>query len=253
MSIGYKLAKVKLDHVTLSFPLLGKGSRQRVEGRHLTGAGFLTRGGGNKSESVAALNNICLDLKDGDRLGLIGRNGSGKSTLLRLIAGIYEPQHGHVDVQGIVASLFSIGLASKPEATGYRNIELSGLMAGYNLHEIRELTPAIEKFSGLGEYLGMPVRTYSNGMAMRLRFASGTAFDPDILLMDEWLGAGDPTFQEKAERRMQELVEKAGIMVLASHNHNTIKKNCNKVLWLDQGICRALGGVDDVLTQYTDS
>lgn len=241
------MAKVQVQNVTLSYPLIGKGSRQKIDGENMDGAGALTIKKGMKTESIAALVDINLNLSDGDRLGLVGRNGSGKSTLLRLIAGIYEPQEGYVKTTGNIASLFSLGLATKMEATGYRNIELAGLMAGYSKTQIERLIPEIEEFSELGDYLNMPLRTYSNGMAMRLKFACGTSFLPDILLLDEWLGAGDPAFQEKARARMDELVNNAGIMLLASHNHKTIKKVCNKVLWLDKGICRAFGDVDEVL------
>ena len=133
-----------------------------------------------------------------------------------------------------------------PDATGYRNIELLGLIAGYSKKEIKKLSPQIEEFSELGEYLHLPVRTYSNGMAMRLKFSCGTAFAPEILLMDEWLGTGDPEFKLKARQHMSEIVNEAGILVLATHNKKHIREECNKLLWLHKGMMRALGPTEEI-------
>ncbi len=190
---------------------------------------------------MVALSDVSLSMRDGDRVGLIGRNGSGKSTLLRTIAGVYEPHVGEVEVHGRVAGLFSAGLGIRAEASGYRNIELAGLVAGRSNEDVRAKIADIAAFTELGEYLNMPVRTYSSGMAMRLKFACATAFAPDILLMDEWLGAGDPDFKKKASRRMDELVDQAGLLVLASHNHRLVQETCEKTIWMDRGCMRAFG------------
>ena len=235
------MASIHLEDVQLSYPMLGGGSRKRVEGAMVQSAGAIVKDSSSRSRGISALRNISFSLMDGDRVGLIGHNGSGKSTLLRVLAGIYSPLKGKLQVEGRVASLFSVGLGMKPEASGFRNIELAGLMAGFSRREIDERLPEIADFCELGEYLNMPVRTYSNGMAMRLKFACGTAFEPEILLMDEWLGAGDPAFQKKAAKRMRELVDKAGILVLASHNHHQIAEECNMVIWLDRGEIRGIG------------
>lgn len=243
------MAEIQLANVTLAFPMLGSGMRRQIVGE-ATGAGAIIRDDGKRGRSVVALNNISLSLQNGDRVGLIGRNGSGKSTLLRVMSGIYEPLEGEVSVRGKIASMFNVGLGVRPEATGYRNIVLTGLVAGYSRAEIEAMTPDIVEFAELGPYLNLPLRTYSNGMAMRLKFACATAFQPDILLMDEWLGAGDAEFREKAEQRMTELVEKAGILVLASHSDNLIQRMCNKVLWLDGGVMRAFGPTAEVMAQY---
>lgn len=241
------MASVQFENITLTYPILG-GAKPKVENAsEIGGAGSVIRDKANQSRSIIALEDISLRLKDGDRLGLIGRNGSGKSTLLRIVAGIYEPLEGFARIEGSVAGLFSAGLGVHAETTGYRNIILSGLMAGHTREEIKEIMPGIVEFCGLGDYLDMPVRTYSNGMAMRLTFACATAFNADIILMDEWLGAGDPTFQAAAEKRLRNMVDQAGILILASHNHQVIKRSCNKLAWLDRGRLRALGDVDDVL------
>ncbi len=246
------MAFIHLDQVSLTYPMLGAGSRNLVTKTALVGAGNVLKDKKQRSSGIVALSDISLKIEVGDRVGLVGRNGSGKSTLLRVMAGIYEPLEGRVHVEGTIASLFSLGLGTKTEANGYRNIELAGLMAGYSRDQIDEKLPAIAEFTGLGQYLNMPVRTYSNGMAMRLKFACGTAFSPEVLLMDEWLGAGDPSFQKKASDKMAELVEQAGILVLASHNHQLIKNSCNKVIWLDRGEMKLFGPVDEVLEQVDD-
>ncbi|MEL7032712.1 MAG: ABC transporter ATP-binding protein [Pseudomonadota bacterium] len=250
------MSSILLVDTTLSYPMLGGQAQlsEFSEGRapdvNRTGAGHIMIDGSQRTKSIVALDRINLKLQDGDRLGLIGRNGSGKSTLLRVIAGIYEPQSGSIHVSGSVAGLFSAGLGVHPETTGYRNIILSGLMAGYSRSDAKDLLPSIAEFSELGEYLHMPVRTYSNGMAMRLTFACATAFDADIILMDEWLGAGDPSFQAKAQERLRKMVDKAGILILASHNHNVIKQSCNKVAWLDKGRLKMFGEVEEVLEAH---
>ena len=247
------MASIVLEHITLSYPILG-GDKPKVVGpSQLGGAGSVIKDGANRTRSVVALEDISFELQDGDRLGLIGRNGSGKSTLLRIIAGIYEPLEGRARIEGAVAGLFSVGLGVHPETTGYRNIMLSGLMSGYSRAQVTDMMPEIAAFCDLGEYLDMPVRTYSNGMAMRLKFACATAFDADIILMDEWLGAGDPSFQDKAQRRLRKMVDDAGILMLASHNHSVIRQSCNKLAWLDRGRLRAFGDVEEVLAFHDEA
>jgi ABC-type polysaccharide/polyol phosphate transport system ATPase subunit len=199
---------------------------------------------------VRALDNISLDLRQGDRLAIIGHNGSGKSTLLRVLAGIYHPQQGIVECDRAVSSLFNISLGFRADASGYRNILLKGLIAGKTRGEIDRLLPGIAEFTELGPYLHMPLRTYSQGMAMRLAFAIATAFSNDILLMDEWIGAGDAQFLEKAVSRMTSFVDSAQILVLASHSASLLRRVANKAIWLESGRIRAVGSVDDLLSQY---
>jgi lipopolysaccharide transport system ATP-binding protein len=184
---------------------------------------------------IHALRGVSLEFREGDRVGLMGHNGAGKTSLLRLLAGIYEPTSGHVHIEGRVSSFINLGLGLDMEATGYENIELCGLMFGLDHAEIRRLTPAIAEFSGLAEYLDMPVRTYSSGMGMRLVFSIVTSVKAEILLMDEWLSVGDAEFVALAEARLKELVDASSILVLASHSEETIRKHCNVLVRLEHG------------------
>lgn len=204
-----------------------------------------------RPKALKVLEDVSFKLKAGDRLAIIGRNGAGKSTLLRLLGGAYYPDSGKVDSQGLIRGLYNLRLGVKQEASGYRNILLSGLVAGHSLKEVKSKMAEIAEYTELGDFLSMPVFTYSTGMRMRLMFAAATAFDPDILLMDEWIGAGDEEFRKKADQRMNELVEKSGILVLASHQRRLLQSICNKGLWLHEGHVKAYGNLDDVLAEYT--
>jgi lipopolysaccharide transport system ATP-binding protein len=184
---------------------------------------------------VRAINRVSFELRDGDRVGLVGHNGSGKSTLLRVLAGAYEPGGGTLRVEGSIASMLNIWLGMDLEATGYENIFMRAVVMGMRRHEIEGMVDEIIDFSQLGEYIDMPLRTYSSGMAMRLAFSISTAVSADILLMDEWLSAGDAEFSEKARRRINEVVSRARILVLASHDDSLIRSNCNKIMNLSHG------------------
>ena len=199
---------------------------------------------------VRAIDDLSLELKSGDRLGLVGHNGAGKSTLLRVLAGIYPPSSGTVDVLGKSVPLLDIALGMDDQSTGRQNIRLRGLLLGMTDAEIRRKTDDIAEFTELGDYLDLPLRTYSSGMRVRLAFAISTAVDADILLLDEVLGVGDASFQEKANRRLQELHDRSDIVVLAIHDSKAIQKNCNKVLWMERGKARMFGPVDDVVRAY---
>lgn len=203
-----------------------------------------------KIRAVKALENISLDLKSGDRLAIIGRNGSGKTSLLQVLAGIIPPDTGRIVMRGVATSVININLGMQPEASGHRNIMLRGLAAGRTRAEVEAKRSEIQEFSGLGDFLDMPVTTYSSGMRMRLNFAIATAFEPDILLLDEWLSTGDAAFREKATERMKAFVGKAGILVLASHNRKLLLDNCNTAIWLDGGVVRARGDVKTLLDEY---
>jgi len=168
-------------------------------------------------------------------VGLVGHNGAGKTTLLRLLGGVYEPTGGQIDVQGTVTSLIDVTLGMDMESTGYENIVLRGMMLGMSKSEARKHTPEISEFSGLGESLSMPVRTYSSGMVLRLAFSIATTVHPDILLMDEWLSVGDAEFVLRAEERLKAMVDKASILVIASHNPAIISDLCNVVIKLEKG------------------
>ena len=199
---------------------------------------------------VKAIDGLSLTLESGDRLGLIGHNGAGKSTLLRVLAGIYPPTAGTVAVQGKTVPLLDIALGMDDQSTGRQNIRLRGLLLGMSDAEIRRKTDDIADFTELGDYLDLPLRTYSSGMRVRLAFAISTAVDAEILLLDEVLGVGDASFQEKANKRLTELHARAEIVVLAIHSSDVIRKTCNKALWMDRGKVRLCGGVGDVLDAY---
>lgn len=184
---------------------------------------------------VQALKDINLEIKAGDRVGLMGHNGAGKTSLLRLLAGIYEPTSGQIQIRGKVSSFINLGLGMDLEATGAENILLCGLMFGLDFDEIKRLTPDISEFSGLGDFLQMPVRTYSSGMVMRLVFSIVTSVHAEILIMDEWLSVGDADFVIHAEERLRKLVDAASILVLASHSETIIESLCNVIVRLEHG------------------
>lgn len=228
------MAHITARDVFVDFPIYGAQSRsfKKALFRAATG-GLIARD--HDHIVVRALNGVSVDLRDGDRVGLVGHNGSGKSTLLRVFAGAYEPVAGSVVVEGRVASMLNILLGMDAEATGYENIYLRAVVMGFRPADIRPLVDDIVDFSELGDYIHMPMRTYSSGMAMRLAFAVATCVDAEILLMDEWLSVGDADFSEKARKRLSKLVGQAKILVLASHNEQLIKGNCNKVIRLSHG------------------
>ncbi|MFL9870936.1 ABC transporter ATP-binding protein [Paraburkholderia megapolitana] len=199
---------------------------------------------------VRAIDNVDLRLEKGDRIGLIGRNGAGKSTLLRMMAGIYSPTYGSVVSTGKVVPLLDISLGMDENSTGMQNIRLRGLLLGMSDAEIREKQQSIAEFSELGDYLDLPLRTYSSGMRVRLAFAVSTAVDAEILLLDEVMGAGDASFMQKAKDRLADLHSRAEIVVLAMHSNTEIRKVCNKALWMERGGVRAFGPVEEVVSQY---
>jgi len=244
------MAHIHLDQVTIEFPIYN------ARGRSLTGELFRrTVGGIIKSDkahnvSIVALREISLELADGDRLGLIGHNGAGKSTLLRVLAGIYEPLAGRAHIQGTVASLTDLTMGMNMEATGYENIVSRGVFLGLQVKEIRAMIPEIEAFTELGEFLELPLRTYSSGMLLRLAFAVTTAIVPEILIMDELIGAGDAAFVSKATARLNQMIGNSRILVIASHSTETIRRFCNKAALMETGRIISLGPVDEVLATY---
>jgi lipopolysaccharide transport system ATP-binding protein len=235
-------ASVACRDLTLRFPVYGvdaKSLKKRLAA--VTVGGRLGSHAG--VTEVTALSNVNLELKAGDRLGLVGHNGAGKTTLLRALSGAYEPDEGQVEVQGRIAALLDLGLGIDPSATGFDNIRLRGRIAGLTTREIDSRMDDIAEFSGLGPFLAMPVKTYSAGMRARLAFAAATAVDADVLLMDEWIAVGDAEFQQMAHKRLLKLVERAGILVLASHDLDLIRLYCNKVMRLEGGVASAVTDV----------
>lgn len=212
------------------------------------GARFFTDDSG--FVSVRALDNINLQLNQGDRIGLLGRNGAGKTTLLRLLAGIYEPSVGAVDINGAVTPMFALEAGMDQDATGYENIKLRAQLLGMTNDQVDEIQDDVAEFTGLGDYLYVPIRTYSTGMMVRLAFGVATALRPEILIMDEMIGAGDAAFIDRANERLESFVGAAGIMVVATHSPGILKQWCNKGILLEKGRLKALGDVDDVIELY---
>ncbi len=198
---------------------------------------------------VRALDQISFTLGRGDRLGLIGSNGAGKSTLIRVLADIYAPSAGKIERQGTLIPMFDIGIGFDQESTGYENIFLRGMMMGLTRREIADRTDEFAAFSELGEYLDLPIRTCSAGMTLRLMFSIATSVTGDIILMDEWISVGDESFQSKAQQRMLEITGRAGILVIASHDPNTLRQHCNLGMRLEKGRVADFGPIEKVLSR----
>jgi len=244
---------LELDHVTVSFPVYQGGSRSLKKRLLLRGSAGRIARDANDRITIDALRDVSLSLDRGDRLALIGANGAGKTTLLRVMAGIYEPMSGAVTVRGRISPMFDIGLGIDTDLNGYDNIRIRGLLLGLTPQEIDARLPDIAAFTELGDYLDMPVRTYSSGMMLRLTFAVATCFEPEILLMDEWILAGDAHFMDKARARIDAFVEKASVLVLASHNLDVCRRWCNKGVWLQGGKVMAFGAIDHAIESYAAS
>ena len=244
-------AHIELEAVTVDFPVYSAFARSLKTGLlHKGTGGRIGRDAGRHVLLVRALEEVTLTFRQGDRVGLIGDNGAGKSTLLRVLAGVHQPTRGQVRRRGRVASLFDLSLGIDPDATGYENIMVRGMFLGLTRSEVRERIEEIAAFTELGDFLAMPVHTYSTGMMLRLAFAACTCMEPEILLMDEWIGVGDASFVEKAQRRLAQFVDRAGILVVASHNPPLLERNCTQGVLLDAGRIVAAGPIGDVLREY---
>jgi homopolymeric O-antigen transport system ATP-binding protein len=245
------MAAIDLDRVCVDFPIYDSDRSLRKLLFRTSVGGVVTRDATRRNRlSVRALDNISLSLREGDRLGLIGHNGAGKSTLLRVMSGAYQPSSGSIRLEGAVSALLTLGVGIDPEETGYANIHNGCLLLGLTPSQIRDRIEEIADFTELGEYLRMPVRTYSSGMQVRLSFAIATSLEPDILLLDEVMGAGDAVFTIKAERRIMKLMDRANLMVLASHSNDLIRRLCNKAVLLRSGRIEEYGPVEATLVAY---
>jgi ABC-2 type transport system ATP-binding protein len=242
-------ASIELNNVSVSFPIYSAGSRSFKNAMLAA-----TTGGriGNEAKHVVvqALDQVSLKFSQGDRVALIGHNGAGKTTLLRVLAGIYEPRGGWVRVEGRVTPMFDVNLGIDPESTGYENIILRGLYLGLTKAEIMERRDSVAEFTELGPFLDFPVRTYSAGMHARLAFAMATCIEPEVLLLDEGISAGDASFMEKANERLQQFVAKTGILVFASHTDELVKRLCNKAVLMEHGRAVWVGEVKEGLEVY---
>ena len=249
------MPSIVLEDLTIDIPILSLRARSL---RTIAVAKARAIGGkiidsGSHVSVVRALDRISFKLGTGDRLGLIGPNGAGKSTLIRVLADIYSPTAGKIERQGTLIPMFDIGIGFDHEATGYENIFLRGMMMGLTRRQIADRTDEIAAFSELGEYLDLPLRTYSAGMTLRLMFSIATSVAGDIILMDEWITVGDESFQNKAQKRMLEITGKAGILVIASHDPNTLLQHCTLGMRLEKGRVTDFGPIEKVLNRPTQA
>ena len=246
------MASITLEKVSVSFPIYSSATRS-LKNRLIqsaTGGQIRSESGSNRIAVVQALQDIDLALESGDRIGLIGHNGAGKTTLLRVLARIYEPNEGRVSIDGSTVPLFDISLGMDPESNGYENILLRGLYLGLNRRQILARMDEIAEFTELGDFLNLPIRTYSAGMRMRLAFAVSTSVAPDILLLDEGIGAGDAAFLEKANQRLARFTEQVSIIVVSSHSEELVSRMCSKALLMEHGRVLMSGTTAAVLAQY---
>nr|WP_237666301.1 ABC transporter ATP-binding protein [Burkholderia sp. KCJ3K979] len=244
------VAYIDLKNVTLDLPIYDVQGRSLKKQVMRMGRRNRIAEGSDGVIVVRALDDVNVRFERGDRIGLIGHNGAGKSTLLRVMAGIYPPTAGTVSRSGKAVPLLDISLGMDENSTGMQNIRLRGLLLGMSDAEIRKKQQDIAEFCELGDYLDLPIRTYSSGMRVRLAFAVSTAVDAEILLLDEVMGVGDASFMHKAEARLADLHSRAEIVVLAMHSNSEIRKVCNKALWMERGRIRAFGPADEVVSQY---
>jgi ABC-type polysaccharide/polyol phosphate transport system ATPase subunit len=243
------MSKIIVNHASVEFPIYQRGTYVTLVEKSRGPGGLIARYR-NKRPVVKALDNISFQLEAGDRVGVVGHNGAGKSTLLRLLAGIYEPVSGTVHTEGVIAPMLSLSQGIEKEATGYENITIRGIFLGMTTREIKKQQQEIADFSELGEYLSMPVRTYSSGMLVRLAFAISACIKPDILLLDEVFGAGDKGFKDKARDKMYELIAQAKIIVFATHSFDLMQQFCNKVLVMQAGRILDYNTIDAVMKKH---
>jgi len=238
--VGIDIPIFDVGRASLKKALIGRtvGGRFAQSGSHLT---------------VSALKNVTLEVRDGDRVALIGDNGSGKSTLLRVASRVYTPTSGSVSIVGNISPMFSAMLGMSMEATGMENIQIAGTVWGMTRAQIKSSVDDIAEFTELGDFLKLPVRTYSNGMLLRLAFAIATARHPEILLIDEVIGVGDTGFFEKAFERLTALIERSRILMVAAHNDDILRRLCNRAIWLSHGLVVEYGDIEPVLAAYRDA
>ncbi len=242
------MTRIELDRVCLTFRVR---RHSRVTFKEYI-VRRLFREAVNPYVEVRALQDVSLRFRDRERVGIIGPNGAGKSTLLRVVAGVYPPTQGKRVITGRVSSLFDIALGFESEANGWDNMAYRGYLQGETPRSVRAKMQEIAEFSELGRFLDMPVRYYSTGMLVRLAFSIATAIEPEILLVDEVLGAGDLAFQQKARQRMHQMMARARLIVVVSHDLNALAELCDTGVWLDHGRVRAVGAMNELIAAYTE-
>lgn len=250
MLIGCEMSRISLKHVSVDIPIFnsqGRSLKKTLMGVATGGRIGLTEEG---KTVVRSLDDISFVISPHERIGLLGHNGAGKSTLLRVLGKVYVPTSGDVVIEGKIGSLIDISLGIDTEATGVENIYLRAALLGIPKNKVDAELDSLIEFTQLGEFINMPVRTYSTGMHMRLAFGVSTMISPDILLMDEWLSVGDQQFQSLAEQRLNKLIERSNILVIASHSRQLIEKCCTRVLWLEHGQLKMDGKPEVVCPLY---
>jgi len=247
------MSLIEISHACVDIPIFTSRNRslKNAFGKALTGGTIVGEDSG--TPSVRALDDINLTLTAGDRVALIGHNGAGKSTMLRLMAGIYRPSSGHVRVEGDIGALLHMQLGLDPDFTGRENTTLIAASLGLSRAERRAIVPEVAEFCGLGDFMDLPVRTYSAGMLARLAFGIHTAVPHDVMLIDEVIAAGDVGFHEKVEARLQPLLAKAKIMVFASHDDGLLRRYCSKGIVMSAGRIAFLGQLEAALGYYHQS
>jgi ABC-type polysaccharide/polyol phosphate transport system ATPase subunit len=243
------MARITLDNVSLQFRVRKQDKLGLKD--YLVKWMFLEKR--NPFMEVRALEGVSLEVRRGERVGILGHNGAGKSTMLKVLAGIYPPTTGTRIVEGRISSLFDITLGFEPEASGWENIKFRSYLQGETPATLKGHVQEIAEFSELGDFLDMPVRYYSAGMMVRLAFSISTAIEPEILLIDEALGAGDLNFQQKARTRMREMMSKAQLIVMVSHDLNALADFCDRLIWMDHGQVRQVGPPDEIIPAYKKS
>lgn len=229
------MAKIIFKNVCLDYPVLATNGQSLRHSLVKLGTGGILAKNANKITIVQALHDINFQAYDGDRIGLLGHNGSGKTTLLRCIARIYQQTSGSIETDGKITPLIELGAGIDHELSGYENIKRLRLLHGVKRRDINHHIDYIAEFSDLGDFLKMPVRTYSSGMLMRLMFSITMSLESDILVLDEFISVGDESFRDKAEQAMLEKINKAAILVFASHSKDLLKRYCNRFFHLDHG------------------
>lgn len=244
------MARIELHNVSVEFPIYNLSARSFKKNFIRLATGGTVIKNDAQQVMIKALNNLTLSIQHGDRVGLIGHNGAGKSTLLKLLAGIYEPTSGNIFTEGKINSLLNLMIGIESEHTGYENIYLRGTLLGLSREEIHQQIDEIMVFTGLGDYLHMPTRTYSKGMLLRLAFAISVNIKPEILLIDEIFGAGDASFIQQAQDKMVSLLKESSIVIMANHSDKLIEDFCNKAILLEGGKITYFGNTKDALLQY---
>jgi lipopolysaccharide transport system ATP-binding protein len=244
------MANINFQNVAVEFPIYDASSRSLKKRVMNIATGGRLGSGINGGIAVRALDELTFELNDGDRVALLGHNGAGKSTLLRVLSGVYRPSLGVAKIHGICGSLIDISLGIDYEATGRENIYIRGILIGLSKSEINQRMDEIIDFSELGDFIDMPVRTYSSGMHLRLAFSVATILKAEILIMDEWLSIGDEGFKSRAEERISSIIDSTSILVIATHSRQVAEDLCNRVIWLEGGKIKMDGTPDLVLPQY---